>query len=249
MGASIAMQHNGAERLSSVERLFMTYFTRRPAELAISAEIQFRMEFLGIDSHKLASMARIGEKEMNYIRVGLFFIGDTNPGHLERIAELLRTDAKELFRIGGRAETTGKISEPASRRSFGFLVETLCRDMENSPENYRKAVMIGIAARLRRERIPKMTRHRFSLATGVSENYITLLEHGNVPERFLDSRVDAIAKSLGTDAEVLHEEGSRLLELIISRNGQLSLSKLADRLKSYAFERSRWFSVKSAKRK
>ena len=241
-------QHGWEGRLSPTERLFKTHFTKRPAELAISNEVSFRMEFLKINLHELSTLARVSEKEVQYIRVGLFLLENTDPGDIARIATLLKTDADELFKIGRQAEAKGRESKPASRRSYAFLLEALIRDMNISPDNYKKAVEIGIAARLRRESVPRMTRRRFSSATGISEEYISLLEHGNVPERFLDERVDVIADKLGTERERLLADGSRLVELFRSRYRSLSLSKLADKLKSYAYERVKEWDVKSAMR-
>ncbi len=148
---------------------------------------------------------------------GIFVDEDGARCLLDRIAAALGARFGDIARESGRVADIKNAAMNHSDPGYGMLVNEVKRHQSNNPKAFAGAMALGAGIREFREAVVPIGRRMLSERSGVNEMYISLLEHGCVPERALDSRIEDLARALRVNREEVRSRGEEMIRGIAAR--------------------------------
>ena len=156
-------------------------------EREVGSELSMQMQALGITLRDAIIATGRSGRQLGVIMGGLYDREKLDPGEIGRIANISDVSMKTLRRIGDEADgVKPKFRDRESDPGYLAMYRMARKDAASHPETYRESMRVGAGVRFVRERI-WVTKRWLAQKSCTPIEFITLLEHGLVPQRLMDS--------------------------------------------------------------
>lgn len=202
---------------------------KRRKEVEIGIGLHLAAKHTNAEFSALGNQIGMSAEFVPYILGGIFKREEVEPSKLNALAEILNTNIYIANKIGADIFQMSLNKPTDWENDYGpdLLLRRLHEDEEKNPELYKNAIIYGSGIRQKRE---WSSREVLARRSKVSHLYLTLLEHGYIPEKFL-SGVQSIANKLHIPKWQLWLSGASLVEEAITRYQAKTNGEIADAVK------------------